>query len=118
MRSLCETYRILRDTKLARQIKQLHNNRCQICGKTIDLSTGEFYSEVHHIKPLGAPHNGSDVAGNIIVLCPNHHVMCDYGAIPLKLEEIKQHPNHEIIMEYVTYHNDFLLRNRSIHPNP
>jgi hypothetical protein len=104
-RSPCKNYRILRDNGLARQIKQLHNNQCQLCGMTIDLLNGVKYSEAHHIKPLGSPHNGPDVASNIIVLCPNCHVMSDYGAIHLKLVDIKQHPNHRIEEEYINYHN-------------
>ena len=73
-RILVETYRILRDTELARKIKKLHKNECQLCGTTITLQDGTSYSEAHHICPLGTPHNGPDVAGNILVLCPNHHV--------------------------------------------
>jgi predicted restriction endonuclease len=53
-------YRILRDTDLARQIKALHEYRCQICGHTIRLPDGSFYAEAHHIQPLGAPHKYID----------------------------------------------------------
>lgn len=69
-RKLQETYRILRDTKLARQIKLLNYHRCQLCDNLIVLTDGKNYSEAHHIKPLGRPHYGPDIAGNIIVLCP------------------------------------------------
>jgi len=102
-----KTYRILRDTKLARQLKLLHQNNCQLCGNTIELSNGDFYSEAHHIKPLGNPHNGPDIAGNIIILCPNHHVQLDYGAFPINLNEINSHPNHVIEEEFINYHNNF-----------
>lgn len=99
-------YRILRDTELARQIKLLHKHTCQICGCSIDLPTGERYSEAHHIKPLGSPHFGPDVAENIIVLCPNHHVMLDYGVIPLEPTQIRNHPNHAISAQFIAYHNN------------
>ncbi|QFS89030.1 MULTISPECIES: HNH endonuclease [unclassified Marinobacter] len=79
------TYRVLRDTTLARKIKVIHQDQCQICGMVVRLSDGKTYSEAHHIIPLGNPHNGSDIPGNILVLCPNHHVLCDYGAIELDL---------------------------------
>ncbi|MBL8225221.1 MAG: HNH endonuclease [Chromatiales bacterium] len=105
-----ETYRVLRDTALARQLKLLHNNRCQICDETISLPNGELYSEAHHIKPLGRPHNGPDVAGNILVLCPNHHVMLDYGAIKLRAGAIRIHPNHRIGGQYVEYHNNRIYK--------
>ncbi len=99
------TYRKLRDTNLSRTIKVLHKNKCQLCGKYIELNNGSRYSEGHHIKPLGKPHNGPDVAGNILILCPNHHVMLDYGVIELKDAEIKTIPGHEIEREYIDYHN-------------
>jgi hypothetical protein len=100
-----ETYRILRDTALARSLKNLHGHRCQICGTRIPLGNGEFYSETHHIKPLGEPHCGPDVAENIIVLCPNHHVQCDYGAIRLSKQDLRKHPRHRIGDRYIEYHN-------------
>ncbi|MEZ9540002.1 HNH endonuclease [Shewanella sp. 10N.286.51.B8] len=99
------TYRVLRDTKLARELKLVHKNSCQICGLQIQLRNGKLYSEAHHIIPLGTPHNGSDTPENIIVLCPNHHAMCDYGAIGLSLKEIKQVSNHSISQESIDYHN-------------
>jgi hypothetical protein len=107
-----ETYRILRDTKLARQIKLLYKHECQLCGEYIELSSGERYSEAHHIRPLGAPHNGPDVNENIIILCPNHHVMFDYGVMPLDPSSIRLHPNHKLGAEYVAYHNQAVCRGR------
>lgn len=104
-RILTKVYRVLRDTKLARQIKYLHNNRCQICGCTIDLQNGNLYAEAHHIQPLGSPHNGLDVAGNIICVCPNHHVQLDYGVIRLEKSLLKMHPNHTVDDNYIDYHN-------------
>jgi len=105
-RSKQEVYRILRDTQLARQLKLLHHHKCQLCGDTINLSNDALYSEAHHIKPLGKPHNGPDVAENILVLCPNHHVMVDYGAIQLDMSKIRTHPSHIIQRDYICYHNE------------
>jgi len=98
-------YRILRDTPLARQLKELHKNECQICGKTIKISNSKNYSEAHHIKPLGGIHKGPDIRENIIVLCPSHHVQCDYGAIELNLDNIRSVPGHRVSSEYIEYHN-------------
>lgn len=100
-----ETYRILRDTRLARQLKKLHNGQCQLCGDSIILTDGSAYSEAHHLKPLGSPHYGPDTPANIIVLCPNHHVMLDYGVISLTREGIREHENHKIGEEFIRYHN-------------
>ncbi len=105
-----DTYRVLRDTKLARQLKMLHSNKCQICGDRIEIENNKFYSEAHHIKPLGKPHNGPDVPGNIIVLCPNHHVMLDYGVIKLKFTEIKHHVKHKTDTMYIDYHNKVITK--------
>jgi len=105
-----EIYRILRDTSLARQIKALHKNSCQICGESIALIDGGAYSEAHHIRPLGGPHHGPDVAGNILVLCPNHHVMMDYGLLKLNVSEIRCHPQHLIDQVCVEYHNQHIYK--------
>ncbi|MCG8449774.1 MAG: hypothetical protein MI725_09370 [Pirellulales bacterium] len=99
------TFRILRDTALARQIKELHQHQCQICGLAIELPDGCHYAEAHHIQPLGAPHDGPDIGANIIVLCPNHHAMCDYGVIALDMAQLRIHPEHEIGSEFIDYHN-------------
>jgi HNH endonuclease len=109
-RQRLETYRILRDTSLSRQIKLLHKNKCQICGDSINLPSGEFYSEAHHIQPLGKPHNGPDTAENIIVLCPNHHVMLDYGVIAIDLSKTNLHQKHKIGEHFVKYHNDAIMK--------
>ncbi|MBS1102108.1 HNH endonuclease [Gluconobacter sp. Dm-62] len=99
------TYRILRETLLARRVKELHKYACQICGETIELVDGRRYAEAHHIQPLGSPHNGPDELGNIICVCPNHHAMLDYFSISLKYNEIITHADHEINDEYISYHN-------------
>lgn len=108
-RLLIETYRVLRDTELARKIKALHKNVCQLCGQTVTLKDGATYAEAHHIKPLGNPHNGPDVAENIVVLCPNHHVMLDYGAIPLEAKSLRSIQGHVIGSAYVVYHNEHVF---------
>jgi len=99
------TFRILRDTALARQIKSLHKHECQFCGLAIELSNGTRYAEAHHIQPLGTPHDGPDVAGNIIVLCPNHHAMCDFCLARIEPNLLRASNGHEIDMRFVEYHN-------------
>jgi predicted restriction endonuclease len=83
-----ETTRIIRDTKITKQLKLLYKNACQICGKVIRLSDQD-YSEAHHVKPLGNHHNGPDTPGNILIVCPNHHVELDYGSIAIDPETNK-----------------------------
>lgn len=103
-----QTYRILRDTVLCREIKALYNHKCQICGVSIELADGRLYSEAHHIRPLGVPHNGADVASNILVVCPNHHAMLDYAAVGLSLLDLRIHEKHFISQSSIDYHNDVL----------
>lgn len=110
-RILLETYRIVRDTPLTRALKLLHKHECQICGDTIELPRGR-YSEAHHIKPLGSPHSGPDIENNILILCPNHHVLCDFGGIELSLGKIRLHPQHTISEQFVNYHNQLIFRGR------
>jgi hypothetical protein len=102
---LMETYRILRDTALARKIKEIHNHVCQICGlEPIQLPSGNFYAEAHHIMPLGK-HHGLDVEGNIICVCPNCHAKLDYGVISLQIEVLQTHITHTVEKRFVEYHN-------------
>jgi len=74
--------RIIRDTAQARAVKALYKSRCQMCGTRLQCPAGP-YAEAAHIRPLGAPHNGSDTRNNILCLCPNHHVLFDNGAISI-----------------------------------
>ena len=96
-----ETYRILRDTALARTVKESHQYRCQICGQTLKLGDSTSYAEAHHIVPLGTPHNGPDVRGNILCVCPNDHVLLDYGAIKLNETRLEG-----IGKKFIDYHNE------------
>jgi hypothetical protein len=107
-RRLTETYRILRDTALARTLKEIHDDRCQICGETLELRDGTRYSEAHHIKPLGRPHYGPDTEGNILVLCPNHHALCDLQAIELEIRGLRLHRDHKVEERFIDYHNGLL----------
>jgi len=75
--------RIIRDTKLSRQVKSENLGKCQICDQTITLKNGHNYSEGHHLKPLGGDYRGPDIKGNIIIVCPTHHTELDYGVIAI-----------------------------------
>ena len=74
--------RIVRDTAVSREVKELHEFQCQICGIRLECEGGP-YAEAAHIRPLGAPHHGPDVIGNVLCLCPNHHVLFDHGALAI-----------------------------------
>lgn len=107
-------YRILRDTILARSVKSIYEYRCQLCDVTVELPDGSNYAEGHHIKPLGRPHNGLDVVGNILCVCPMHHVQLDYGCIRLELGQIRCHHPHQLDTRYIDYHNLHVFRARVV----
>lgn len=98
--------RIIRDSEIIRDLKLLHRDRCQICGLAITLRDGRTYSEAHHIQALGGEYRGPDVAANILILCPNHHVMCDYGTLQLSLDEMTRLPGHDIDERFIRHHNE------------
>lgn len=72
--------RIVRNTAVASAVKRLRRHACQFCAETLLTPAGP-YAEGAHIRPLGTPHDGPDVASNILCLCPNHHVLFDAGTI-------------------------------------
>ncbi|PEV50742.1 hypothetical protein COK37_21065 [Bacillus thuringiensis] len=76
----------IRDQILVSQFKELYNHTCQVCREKIETGLNQFATEVHHIKPLGL-HNGPHIKENMIILCPNHHVMFDKGAITIDLSK-------------------------------
>jgi hypothetical protein len=106
-------YRILRDSTLSREIKQLYNYMCQLCGFSITLSDGTKYAEMHHVRPLGGGHNGSDTWDNVMCLCPNCHVQLDYGCKPLLTESIRWCQGHLISPENLEYHNKVIYTRRN-----
>jgi predicted restriction endonuclease len=99
--------RIIRDSYITSQLKKFHDNTCQICNHRIEISKGKFYSEGHHIKPLGIPHNGPDIPSNILILCPNCHILCDYKSIKIYLSRLKNKTRF-IMQEFIDYHNDLV----------
>ena len=108
--------RIIRNTLMTRKVKALHGSRCQICGGSILLPDGSSYVEAHHIIPLGAPHNGPDRPSNIVVVCPNHHAMLDFGSIELGLDSIAKAPGHDIDPKCIEYHNAEIVGAARPHP--
>ncbi|MGC5308753.1 YDG/SRA domain-containing protein [Micromonospora zamorensis] len=72
--------RLVRSTAVANGVKRLHGYQCQICGIQLATPAGP-YAEAAHIRALGRPHNGRDVASNVLCLCPNDHLLFDTGAI-------------------------------------
>jgi putative restriction endonuclease len=103
--------RIIRDTALGRQVKQMYEYHCQICEIRLEGAPGP-YAEAAHIKPVGTPHNGPDILGNLLCLCPNHHVLLDYGGIAFDDDFtvlggpgiLSVRDDHPVRQEFVRYH--------------
>lgn len=96
--------RIVRDGRKVKALKKAHDNTCQICGERMMFPDGKLYSEVHHLKPLGNPHNGPDTEKNMIVVCPICHVYLDFGALLLDPQSLIK-SQHTIDLEFIRYSN-------------
>ena len=109
--------RVIRDSKLGRQLKKLYDYKCQVCGLQIETDAG-FYAEAAHIKPVGSPHDGPDLIENLLCLCPNHHLMFDKGVFFVNEDmtldgitgSLKSHKSHKISPEFVGYHRGMFKR--------
>lgn len=116
-RKLSLVQRIVRDTYLAQDVKELYDFKCQVCNTTIETKTGK-YTEAAHIQGLGRPHDGPDIFENIICLCPNHHVMFDFGMFSINDDlsligldgKLITHPNHKIDKVFLAYHREHFYK--------
>lgn len=95
---------VLRKQWLVEKIKKLYKHQCQICGIKLKVGENKFYSEVHHVKPLGFKHGGPDKIENMISVCPNDHVRLDLGAISIQIEQLCI-VKHKVHPKYIVYHN-------------
>lgn len=109
--------RLVRDTSITRQVKALHGYRCQVCGERLATPAG-FYAEAAHIRPLGAPYHGPDTLGNVLCLCPNHHVLFDLGSFGVAADyvlldlpgQLRIHGAHPLSLEQLAYHRQHIYR--------
>lgn len=110
--------RMIRDTAMIRWVKKIHDYHCQVCDVRLQVPAGPR-AEGAHIKPLGRPHNGEDKPGNVLCLCPNHHVLFDEGAFAIAdnfelmsnpgmgiAGRLRLHDKHKLIPEYLQYHRE------------
>jgi len=81
--SVTKSARIKRDLNVPKWIKATYEDQCQACGTTVKTPSGS-YSQGAHIKGLGFPHSGADTTNNMLCLCPNCHVMFDFGSLYVK----------------------------------
>lgn len=109
--------RRIRDSAVAREVKELYDFSCQICGVGLRGFEGRRYAEGAHVRPLGRPHLGADHLENLLCLCPNHHIQLDIGGIWISddmvaIQAASRDPiatliwkkRHRVARENVAYH--------------
>ncbi|MFG2169437.1 HNH endonuclease [Micromonospora chersina] len=114
--------RIVRDPRVAQSVKLLYDHQCQVCGTRLTTVNGA-HSQAAHIRGLGAPHKGPDHLTNMLCLCPNDHVLFDTFTIYIdrsgivrsavdqsQISTLRQHPQHAINPEHLTYHRQLCGR--------
>jgi predicted restriction endonuclease len=124
--------RLVRDTNISRKLKQLYQNKCQLCGVQLLSANGDYMSEAHHIKPYNKTHQGDDGFNNLIVLCPNCHsqfdqllyvlhpvtneVHCIFEDDKYHLSKLEMNCGHTLAKEYLEYiWNIFFKKKQDIH---
>lgn len=115
-RSKSEVWRFVRNQDKVLHLKNLYQNKCQICGYTFEHNANQkngFYSEVHHYNPLKK--QADDDFENMIVLCPNHHAEFDYGIKFIHLDATTIIDSHgKETGESITFHNSHKLDRKNI----
>jgi putative restriction endonuclease len=118
-KSTVYTTRVIRNSAVVNHVKELYQHRCQISGVVLETPFGR-YAEGCHIKPVGSPHDGPDVVGNVLCLSPNMHVLFDKGAIAIADDltllgiggKLERHPDHQLSMDYISYHREHIYQSR------
>lgn len=96
---------IIRSQAKVNLIKRIRQHTCQICQDRLQIGPNSFYSEVHHVRPLGEPHNGPDSLPNMLCVCPNCHKKLDYGFVEIDYSTLTILVSHMVGEEFVNYHN-------------
>ncbi|MEV5984816.1 HNH endonuclease [Streptomyces sp. NPDC052051] len=114
---------IVRDEALARKVKELEGDQCQICGTTLRY-LNRPYSQAAHIRGLGSPHHGPDELQNLLCLCANCHVLFDGLEIYVDSDglvrgtsgsrdprPLRRDPRHPIDEAHLSYHRNLCTVN-------
>lgn len=117
--------RIQRNRVLVDRMKDLYDHTCQICGDRRQGRSDEGFSHVHHLMPLGEPHDGPDIPENTVVVCPNHHEDFEHGVLEIEPQTKEIHhsyeeevdgrtvetrEDHELGAQYLAYHNEVMVK--------
>ena len=119
--SLPAKYRMVRKKEFDRdypevnRLKKRYGFRCQVCQNTISLGGGKFYSEAHHLRPLGRQHKGPADIANVVILCPQHHAEFDFFLFAILDYKGKSRRLEHMLRDLGTHENR-LLTNHKIGP--
>jgi len=107
--------RYIRESKYGKELKKEYNYKCCFCEIEVERPFDFPYVESCHLKPLNE--EGPDSKENLLILCPNHHIELDYGAISIKEDMTLVHINkqnplhgktiilrHELNPEFIRFH--------------
>ncbi len=99
-------------------LRKLYEFKCQMCGAQFQMADGRMVIEVHYLKPLTSIGPLGDHAGNMLVLCPNHHlqlelsedVRIDWGNQTISIDgaqfSLTVHPLHaQLAMTWLEEHH-------------
>ena len=102
---LFESLNITRSQRLAREVRDLYNGKCQICGFDPLNEYGFHLCHAHHIVWLSR--GGEDEMSNLCLVCPNHHSAVHAGNAVFDFETLTfTYENN--YSEYLIF-NDHLL---------
>ena len=93
-----------RNKRAIKDLKKLYKGKCQISGYdlTFKKKNGLYYSEAHHLIPLGE--EGSDSLFNIVVVSPLIHRMLHYADVSdIDLSKLKDDDTLDISINGVTH---------------
>ena len=105
-----------RNVSSTKLLKQWYEDRCQMCREVLVLPAPlNRYSEGAHIRARGD--GGPDTVENLLCLCPNCHVLFDFGARALTddlriidtvtgthLGQLNVHRWHRIDVRFIRHH--------------
>lgn len=125
------TTRTQRDQAFRRQVKEVYENTCAICGAQRMTPDGRPEVEAAHIYPV--EEGGPDIVQNGITLCRLHHWAFDNGWISISDEYdvlVRDRPSQEVYEDFAEYesteircpdreslqpHRQFLAKHRELH---
>lgn len=96
-----------RSRVLARQIHQMYNGRCQVCGFDPLLVYRVEACHAHHLVYLSR--GGEDALSNLVLLCPNHHSVIHATSAVFDFRDLS--------FVFAPNHRERIALNQHLYPN-